>query len=163
MADNTGPLDISLDLSNTKTAIPLIADGQYVELRLVKLSMESNDKGKSTKWEYDLVKPAPDTEGGTIVPGGMGSKQFENIQLYAKPDAKDPKWFEKKIATRMDALLGTGEAGNKKGKPTRPNFDTSAVEQMIGKTLVAKMKVKTGEYVGNEFATVTFPSDIAAT
>jgi hypothetical protein len=156
------PLDISLNLGDTKTAIPTIKDGELVPLRLVSLGQVATEKGKSTKWEYDLVSPAPDSDGGVINPGAMGSKVFENIQLYAKPDAKDPKWYEKRIATRIDALLGTGDKDNKKGKPPRPDLNSQLVPQLIGKTLVAKMRVRTGEYTGNEIASVTYPGDIAA-
>ena len=155
-------LDISLNLSDTKTAVPLIKDGELVVLRLANLTPIATEKGQSLKFEYDLVNPAPDTDGGIINPGAMGSKVFENIQLYAKPDAKDPKWYEKRIATRVDALLGTGDRDNKRNKPPRPNFTKELVPQLIGKSLVAKMRVRTGEYTGNEIASVTFPGDIAA-
>jgi hypothetical protein len=156
------PLDISVNLTDTKTAIPMVQDGAVVELRLKNLGQVTTEKGKTLKFEYDLVNPAPDTDGGTINPGAMGSKIFENIQLYAKPDAKDPKWFEKRIATRIDALLGTGDKDNKKNKPARPDLNSQLVPNLIGKTLVAKMRVRTGEYTGNEIASVTFPGDIAA-
>lgn len=160
--ENEGPLDISLDLSQTKTQVPLIADGVMVELRLANITKQTSPKGDSLKFEYDITQPVPNTEGGQILPGAMGAKQFENIQLYAKPDAKDPKWFEKKIATRMDALLGTGDAENTKGKPDRPQFNSDTAALMVGKTMLVKMKVKTGEYVGNEFGAVYFPGDIQA-
>lgn len=156
------PLSISVGLSDTKTAIPMIRDGEQVVLKLVNLSQGKTDKGDSLKFEYDLVNPAPDTEGGTINPGAMGSKIFENIQLYAKADAKDPEWFKKRIAARLDALLGTGDIGNKRGKPQRPDLSAQLVPQLLGKTLIAKMRVKTGEYTGNEIASTTYPGDIAA-
>lgn len=156
------PLSVSLNLSDTKTAIPMVKDGELVVLRLTNLSVTTAEKGKTLKFEYDLVNPAPDTDGGTINPGAMGSKFFDNIQLYAKPDAKDPKWYEKKISTRIDALLGTGDKDNKKGKPQRPDLTPQLVPQLIGKTLVAKMRVRVGDYTGNEIANVTFPGDIAA-
>ena len=160
---DTQPLSISLNLSGTKTAIPMVADGTMVRLRLISLSQIKTDKGNSLRFEYDLVEPAPDSEGGTINPGAFGSKIFENVAMYAKVDAKDPKWFEKTIAQRIDALLGTGDAGNKKGKPTRPDLDGSLVPNLIGKELVAKMKVQNDEnYVGNRIQNVTFPGDIAA-
>lgn len=156
------PLDISLNLGDTKTAIPMVKDGELVVLRLAALGQTTSEKGKGIRFEYDLVNPAPDTEGGVINPGAMGSKIFENIQLYAKPDAKDPKWYEKRIASRIDALLGTGDKDNKKNKPVRPDLNAQLVPQLIGKTLVAKMKVRTGEYTGNEIGSVTHPGDIAA-
>jgi hypothetical protein len=156
------PLDISLNLGDTKTAVPMVKDGELVSLRLANLGQVTTEKGKSLKFEYDLVNPAPDTDGGVINPGSMGSKIFENIQLYAKADAKDPKWYEKRIASRIDALLGTGDKDNKKNKPPRPDLNAKLVPELLGKTLVAKMRVRTGEYTGNEIATVTFPGDIAA-
>lgn len=156
------PLDISLNLSDAKVAIPVIKDGELVPLKLADLGVSTNEKGKTINFEYELVNPAPDTDGGTINPGAMGSKIFENVALYAKPDAKDPKWFEKRIASRIDALLGTGDKDNKKGKPQRPDLNAQLVPQLIGKVLVAKMRVRTGEYTGNEIASVTFPGDIAA-
>ncbi len=160
---NEEPLSIDMNLSGTKTAIPMIADGTMTQLRLVSLKQTRNEKGPSLNFEYDLVDPAPDSDGGTINPGAFGSKIFEQIQMYAKPDAKDPKWYEKKIAQRVDALLGTGDEGNKKGKPTRPNLSADLVSQLIGKVLVAKMKVQSDDlYTGNRIQTVTFPGDIAA-
>lgn len=157
------PLSISLNLSGTKTAIPMVADGTMVKLRLVSLSQIKGDKGNSLRFEYDLVEPAPDTEGGTINPGAFGSKIFENIAMYAKPDAKDPRWFEKNIAQRIDAMLGTGDQGNKKGKPTRPDLSAELVPQLIGKELIAKMKVQQDDnFTGNRLGTVHYPGDIAA-
>lgn len=160
---DTQPLSISLNLSGTKTAIPMIADGTMVRLRLVSLSQIKGDKGNTLRFEYDLVEPAPDTEGGTINPGAFGSKIFENVALYAKPDAKDPLWFNSVISKRIDALLGTGDPGNKKGKPVRPDLSAEVVPQLIGKELVAKMKVQQDDnFTGNRIQTVTYPGDIAA-
>jgi hypothetical protein len=159
----TQPLDISLNLSEAKTAVPMVADNTMVRLRLVSLTQIKGDKGNSLRFEYDLIDPAPDTEGGTINPGAFGSKIFENVALYAKPDAKDPRWFEKVVAQRIDALLGTGDKENKKGKPTRPDLSAQLVPQLIGKELVAKMRVQADEqFTGNRVATVTYPGDIAA-
>jgi hypothetical protein len=161
---NEGPLDISLDLSNKSTVTPMVADGQLARWRFVKASKATSDKGDMIKFEYDLVEPAPDTEGGQIKPGAMGSKFFENIALFDKntPKGTVPGWAEERIAKRMDALLGTGDPNNKKGKPTRPVFNSETVSQMIGKELVAKMKVRTGDFIANEFGQVYFPGDIAA-
>ena len=157
------PLDISLNLSGTKTAVPMVQDGAMVKLRLVSLTQPRGEKGSSLRFEYDLVDPAPDTDGGTINPGAFGSKIFEQIALYAKPDAKDPRWFEKNIAQRIDALLGTGDSGNKKGKPERPDLSPQLVPQLIGKELIAKMAVQQDDnFVGNRIKSVTFPGDIAA-
>lgn len=160
--ENEGPLDITLNISQAKTAVPMVADGHMCRWRLQKLSSVKGEKGAQLKWEYHLIDPAPDSEGGQITPGAFGSIFFENIALYAKPDAKDPKWFEKRIASRVDALLGTGDIGNKKNKPVRPDLTAETVSNLIGKELVAKMKVRTGDFIGNEFGSVYFPGDIAA-
>src|SRR6266446_7083577 len=96
------PLSISLNLSGTKTANPMVKDGEMVKLRLVSLSQIKGDKGNSLRFEFDLVDPAPDTEGGTINPGAFGSKIFENVALYAKADAKDPLWFNGVVSKRLD-------------------------------------------------------------
>lgn len=160
---NNQPLSISLNLSGTKTVNPMFADGSMVKLRLISLSQFKGDKGNSLRFEYDLVEPAADSEGGIINLGAFGSKFSENVALYAKADAKDPKWYESVISKRLDALLGTGDAGNKKGKPTRPDLSNELVPQLIGKELVAKMKVQNDDnFVGNRIATVTYPGDIAA-
>lgn len=150
-----------IDLSSTKTAFPMIQDGQYAKFKLEAIKEGRSEKGPFLAFEWHLVDPAPDTDGGQILPGKPGSKMFENIQLYAKPDAVDPEWFKKKISTRIDAVLGTGDADNKKGKPPRPNLTPETVAAMTGQCLIAKMKVTTYEgTTRNEFASVSFPGDI---
>lgn len=168
-----GPLSTAFDTTNTKTAIPLLRDGEYATFKLDKLTRETTEKGPSTKWEFELQHPVPASEGGTIEPGKLGSRQFVNIQLYANP-GKDQTWFIKKISQYMDALLGTADPENKKGKPNRPQFfvqpvdptnpqiDPDTVSKLVGQSLVAKMKVKSDGYIGNEFANVNFPGDISA-
>lgn len=161
---NTGPLDISLDLSNTKTTVPMVMEGHLCEWRFVRAGTKTSENGKTVVLEWDLVNPAPNTEGGQIKPGEMGSKLFENIALYDKNTPKDqvPEWANKRIAQRIDGVLGTGDLGNPKGKPARPVFNAETVTKMIGQTMVAKMKVRGGDYVGNEFGQITFPGDISA-
>ena len=155
------PLDISLKLGSTKTAIPAFADNSMVVLRLISLSQQKGEKGNTLRFEYDLVEPATDTEGNPIKPGDFGSKVFENIALYAKPDAKDPLWYEKRISARVDSLLGTGDRGNSKGKPERPDLDAKLVPQLIGKILIAKMRLRKDDFGGSEISSTTFPGDIA--
>ena len=163
MSDNQ-PLSISLETSAAKTTVPLIANGQYCEFRLTDLGMVSTDKGNVTKWKFELVKPTVTNEGRPLNPGDFGATLFMDIQLYAKPDAKNPSWFVEKIAKYQDALLGTGDLGNVKGKPARPAFDAACVSQMLGKTLIAKVKIRSSEGYSdsNEFATVSFPADVSA-
>ncbi len=158
------PLNINLDITDTTTGIPVIADGQIVKLHLEKVTQsEVEGKGSTTRWEYKLVEPAPTTDGTTLNPGDFGSTIFENIQLYSKEGSARPDWFKERIATRIDALLGTGDKGNKKGKPERPNLSGETVAKLIGQSMLVKMKVSA--YEGrdrNEFAAVYFPGDVQA-
>lgn len=159
------PLSISLPTDSTKTSTPLISDGFTAEWRFVSVDQKQTDKGVVLGLRWDLVKPAPTTSGITLNPGDFGSSFFENIQLYDKhstPGGPPPEWAVKKIASRIDACLGTGDPGNSKGKPTRPTFDAATVALMTGKVVLAKMKVKTGEYEGNEFGTLYYPGDVKA-
>ncbi len=166
------PLSNTYDLSQAKTVVPLIANGTLCRLKLVNLTLDKTEKGPSTKWEWEIVEPVPTTDGDQLRPGDFGSKIFENIQMYAKPDAKEPTWFVKKIATRIDGLLGTSDPGNRKGKPARPSIDLnpanadSAIPQLaqavVGQQIVAKMSVSAFEGVErNEIQKVTFPGDVA--
>lgn len=156
------PLSISFDLADVKTAIPIILDGHICRVRFVNVvqSLKDNDPAKpSLKWEFHLLDPAPTNEGGMVAPG---FKLFENIACYAKEGAQKPKWFLEKICKFIDGFLGTADADNKKNKPPRPKFDANTVQMMIGKESFVKVKVKTGEYTGNEIASLTFPGDVTA-
>lgn len=154
------PLSIAFDTSKAKTAVPMYADGQMVRFSFAGVKEESGEKGKTLILEWNAMHPAANTDGGQIPVGGLGSKIFDRIQLYGgKPEDETP-WFVKKLSTRIDALLGTSDAGNTKGKPTRPDFNNETVAAMIGKEMVAKMKVKTGDYSGNEFGNLYFPGDL---
>lgn len=147
-------------MTGQKTAVPMIADGHYCRVRLAKITQTEKDGKPSTKWEFQTVEPTPSTEGTTINPN---FPIFENIPLYDKEGGKGtPGWWKVKIAKNMDALLGTGDVDNKKGKPPRPTFDAGTVANLIGKEAVAKMKVVTGDFDGNNIASLTFPGDISA-
>ncbi len=154
---------MSLSTSAVSTAIPVIADKTQARLRLTSLDEQEGKDGGigSLKFVFELTHPVPDTQGSTIHPGGLGSKVVEFIPLASKPEAKDPVWHIKKIATRIDALLGTADAGHA-SKPARPDLSPELVGQLLGKELIAILKVKTGEYSGNEIATVMFPDDVKA-
>lgn len=167
------PLSVNLSTKNAQTAIPLFQDKTPVHLRLISATQETSDKGPFLKFKYELTQPAPSNQSGkTILPGGLGSIFFENIQLYSKPDAKDPTWFVAKISSRIDALLGTGDPGNAHNKPERPELfapgatlqnpviDAALLPNLLGKELVATMSID--EYQGNlsnNIKKATFPAD----
>lgn len=166
-SENQGPLSIELALSDTKTAVPLVAHDHMTVLRLVNVTQKTVDRpngagqGAQINFEFTLVEPVPSADGAGIVPGAFGSTIFETVPLYAKADAKNPNWFKEKISKILDALLGTGDPGNTKGKPPRPNLSAQLVPDLIGKTVVAKIKVDTYEGVTrNKIDTYTFPGDV---
>ena len=172
---SNGPLSTLLSTTSAKTAIPMIKDGAYATLRLVKLTQENiPDKGETFKWEFDLVAPVDSTDHGVqILPGALGAKQFHTMRMYGK-DGRDAAVGRTmtEVGKFIDALLGTGDVGNTKGKPERPELfdqgaaaqgvaqlDPETVNRLIGQELLAQMKVRTGDYTGNEIGKVFFPAD----
>ena len=90
-------------------------------------------------------------------------KSLRTWRYTPSPKRKTQSGLEESIAQRIDALLGTGDKDNKKGKPARPDLSGQLVPQLIGKELVAKMRVQQDDaFTGNRVATVTYPGDIAA-
>jgi hypothetical protein len=169
------PISISLSTGEVKTAIPIIADGTWARWRLEKLSqaeVETKDEvlrvdgsrgntGLRITFEFKLVDPVPTTTGETLSPGDFGDRYFDHVQLYSKLDAKKPKWYMERICSRLDGLLGTGDKGNTEGKPERPELTPELVPQLIGQEIYARMKVRTGDYKGNEIGEVRFPGEMA--
>ena len=160
---NEAPLSISLSTSTAKTTIPMVANDTWAKLRFNRVSQKYiKDKGDALTFEYELVDPTASSDGAVILPGALGSRIFEDIQLYAKADAKDPEWYLKKISKRQDAVLGTGDEGNKKNRPTRPNFDASCITKMTGGIFFGKFKVGKDQngLDRSEIADVAFPEDM---
>lgn len=165
----SGPLNLTAPTESAKTAIPMFPEGTYVKFRLKEIGQDAvPDKGNDAgviKFEFELVEPAPDQEGGTIAPGALGSKVFVNVQNYDKntPAAPGvwPKWALEKLAKIQDGLLGTGDTGNKKGKPARQGFGPQLVPSLIGQVTFLKFKNKTGDFIGQDVQSFTFPGDVA--
>lgn len=158
MAD-IAPVSISMDLTKHKTTVPVISNDRWVKARLANLGQVANEKGQMLKWEYHLLEPAPTTDGGTVNPG---FPIFENITLYSKdtPPGQWPDFAKTKVCKRVDALLGTGDPGNKAGRPERPAFSGELVPVLIGKELYLQLTAKTGDYEGNDIKQVRFPADM---
>lgn len=148
-----------MDLTQHKTTVPVIANDRWVKVRLANLTQQANEKGQMLKFEYHLLEPAPTIDGETVKPG---FPLFENITLYSKdtPPGQIPEFAQTKICKRIDAMLGTGDPGNKKGRPPRPAFNGELVPSLIGKELYLQVKAKTGEYEGNDVVQVRHPSDV---
>lgn len=176
------PLSINLDLSQTKVAFPMAAPDTYAKWRVAKVTTDNktldhpavgvveNGVGRVLKIEFDLDEPVADSDGEQILPGKPGAKFFWQCNLYSKTDAKDPTWFVKKICGLVDALLGTSDSDNKKGKPTRPPLNLGAPDfaaqlgsLIIGQLIVAKMTISTFEgTTRSDFKSIHFPADLQA-
>lgn len=128
------PLSISIPTNTAKVGIPEVAYDTWVRLRLNNISQDTNEKGPVITFEWELQDPASASDGSTILPGQLGSKIFERIYCYTKPDAKDAAnpFYIQKISKRIDAILRTGDAENKKGLPARPEFNGETAAKMFG-------------------------------
>lgn len=160
-----GPLNLSLDTQTAKTSVPKFLEGIHVKMRLTAINQDTVEgKGQVIKFAYELVDPAPQQDSQEpLLPGAFGSKVFDSVQLYdknTKPGDPAPSWSINKICARQDGFLGTGDEGNKKGKPTRPKFDAECVSKMLGQVAFFKFKNKTGDYDGQDIASITHPSDV---
>ena len=159
---SNAPLSINMSLAQVQTAIPLVADGAQPLYRLTGFEQVAKEGScDNLKFIFELVNPTQSTDGTPIMPGAIGSKHIEFVPTESKPDAKDPLWHQKKICNIMDALLGTAQAGHPT-KPTRPDLNAETAGMLLGKTAFLSMKVKTGEYVGNEVKRFTHPDDVKA-
>ena len=169
----SGPLSNLLSTKSAQTTVPQIGLNQLVPLRLLSLKHERTEKGDKFNWEFQTTAPVQQDGGGQINPGDFGSKQFVTMCMWGKDglEAAVGRTMTS-IGKFMDALLGTGDAGNKKGKPERPDLldpaaaaqnvvqlNPEVVGQLVGQTLLAEFKQKTGGYEGTEIAKVHFPGD----
>jgi hypothetical protein len=149
---DTQPLNINLDLSQVVTTIPLIADGQTPLVRLKSITQGDRDGVVVLKWEFILVTPAQTQEGTEVRPG---FPLFVNFAL-------DQDWLVQKMTRFMDALLGTGDTNNNKGRPARPRFNAETAAQMLGGEAYARVIVtrsKKSDYVGNDVASLIHKDD----
>jgi len=161
----SGPLSINIDTTATKTSVPFFVERSYVKVRFVKCNQEAVEgKGDALKYEFDLVDPAPNQDGGTILPGQLGSKVFLTVTLYdknSKPGDGAPKWATEKIAKIQDAFLGTGDQDNKKGKPARPPMNAECVALMTGKEAFFQFKNPTVDRTSQDVSSFTYIGDVA--
>lgn len=140
----SAPLSISLNLSNVKNEVPTIADGHNCRCKFVGVKQIAKEKGPMLTFEFQLQDPAPTTDAGQV---RVGFPLFENITLYDKnmvgewSAEKTPDWASTKITKIIDAFLGTGDKGNRKGKPERPDL-LDAVPAMVSKEAYLKVKVR---------------------
>lgn len=161
-----GPLS-NLNTSRASTAVPLIADAQMGPFRVEQLTVdqpEGNRTWPQLKAKLVSVIAMASSEGHPI---NAGWPLFITFPLGTKDNpAVAPDWAGPAIAKFQDGVLGTGDEGNKKGKPTRPDLTEESLPEYIGKTVVCKIgikKPKDEQYTDqNVVKTYTFPGDIAA-
>lgn len=158
------PLSIKMNTAGATTAIPLIADGTTCKFRLK--SLGQSEKGDNDQWsrlvfEFVTTDPAPTQEGKQVQ---LGFPVFVRLPLGSKEDpANVPEWVSRVSATIEDALLGTGDADNEKGKPQRPELNAELIPSLIGKELIAKVKIrKADNFIGNDLGDYMFPGDLLA-
>jgi hypothetical protein len=147
------PLNITINLKEVTTALPLIIDGTTARVRVKNISQQDRDGVVLVKWELALTEPAPTVEGNHANPGFPLFINFDTSQ----------EWMLQKMAKFIDGFLGTGDRGNKKGKPERPDLDAHVAADLIGKESLAKIviqKSKKTDYVGNDISTLTYPGDL---
>jgi AP2 domain. len=149
---DTQPLNTTLDLSQIQTTVPLIADGATPKVRLKNITQGDRDGSVVIKWEFVLVDPAP-AQDGTQVRAGF--------PLFTTFDISRDFLVEK-MTRFMDALLGTGDANNRKGRPARPRFNSETVSQMLGAEAYARITVsrsKKSDYVANDIGSLIHKED----
>ena len=161
-----GPLSI-LQTSTTSTAIPLIADNQPVRFRVQEMTYAEPEGERAygqVKVKLATIDPVPSRDGSTLNPG---FPIFQTFNLGTKEDPSKPLDLVKRnICQFMDACLGTGDAGNTKGLPPRPELDTELFPTFIGKEFHAIVKVresKDPQYgPSNQLNNMQYPASIAA-
>jgi hypothetical protein len=141
------PLDIDLDLSGVTTTTPLLQDAT-VRVKVKSIIATERDGNKGVRWDLALQEPAQTTDGGTVNPGFVLYVHFDPSQ----------DWMKVKLSRFIDGFLGTGDVGNKKGKPDRPRFNRDCVTRLINAEGLAKVVIrenKKTDYVGNDVTSIT--------
>lgn len=161
----------NFNLSEAKTSIPIIAEGHRCKVRLAGVKGTTNEKGSRLSFQFDLLEPAPTTDNSRVEPG---FPLFTGATFYDKNTPADeiPARTKTLLGKITDACLGTGDVGNKEGKPARPAIGANAqsieelaaafTEALLARELFVKVRVKTGEFEGNEITTYTNPADLKA-
>lgn len=169
---NTGPLSTAFNLSGVSTARPVIADGHLCHARFAGVKLLPTEKGNMMSWEFHLLDEAPTGELGKSVKPGFSLN--ERIYLYGKdvPPGEIPPRAIVNMCKIIDAILGTDNPENKKGRPVRPDFSTDSIEQTVAKMNEAMLaqevwfivKVKNDDKYGaqNDIAKFIFREDLKA-
>lgn len=157
-----GPLSIQLNTA-VKTSVPAFQPNQLIAFRCADIQEGQTDKGKTIKFTWELVEPSPSTDPEKpIMPNAFGSKVFDTVFLYDKntPPDQIPDRAIAAVAARQDAVLGTGEPDNKKGKTVRPPFNAECVQAMLGQISYLQFRPAKDDGTGQDIKSFTYPGDV---
>lgn len=155
------PLSIAMELGDVKTAIPILANDHMALCTVEAITQSAHEKGPIITFKFKLAEPAPTYDGKEVQAGFPVSQR---VCLFDKntPAGEVPARSKEAIAKTIDAIFGTGDAGNQKNKPPRPALTPETVAEAIGKQVVLKFKAVTeGEYAGTEIKAAYFPGDLS--
>lgn len=129
------PLNISFDLQNVNTQIPLVPEGDYL-CQVKESTIAKNKDGTGHNWELTLGLASPTTsQDGREVK--VDFPFFVTTALQPAKDAKDPEGFKRGITQNVDAIFKTDMG-------TRPTFNQQCIQDAVGKMVIAQ--VYTDEY-----------------
>lgn len=158
----TAPLSISMELGDVKTGIPILLNNHIALCTVESIDQLKYEKGPGVRFKFKLAEECPTNDGKTV---SAGFPVSANIWGFDKntPEGEWPERSKQAIARYLDAIFGTGDPGNTKGKPPRPALDGATVADAIGKPVLLKFKaVPDGQYAGTEITAAYFPSDKSA-
>lgn len=133
------PLNISLDLTNVETTLPILPDGDY-RFQIAESAIVPNKDATGYNWKLKLglADPATAVDGRPVAPN---FPVFHTMALQAREDSNDKEAFKRSIGEAIDAIYGTD-------KSNRPNFNAQLVQDVVGKTVKATIAIDT--YQGNQ-------------
>lgn len=148
---NSGPLTTNFNTKNVKTGKPIIFDGATVKCRFAGCTERTIEgKGNMLNFEYHTLEMVNDVDGKPLHPG---FRIYDRVYLYGKDVAPGtiPDRAIETVCKIQDAFMGTGDLGNKKGRPEREEWGQQAIANMLGKEAYIKVKAKLdGDNEGND-------------
>jgi hypothetical protein len=141
------PLNFNLEMNDVETEYPTILPGSYIlKIKEAEILPNKDETGHNLRVRFATTAPATSLKGqeqNTVddVPPGFVMTRYLSLQGSKKNPDYD---FRKGIAELLDAAF-------KCEKGARPDFNPETVAALVGKELVATVKVRTqseGEYAG---------------
>lgn len=149
--ENTGPLELDVDLSQVDTSFPVLVGG-LKDLRVVGLARAENKAktGFNLVVSFETTEPDTDLKGNTVLPG---YKLTSYYPLQAKegtaPDKVDG--WKRNLAAFQDACLGT-EQGTRPAKFIGDDY----LNKIVRANVVAE-PTEAGDRMQNSIKSVVHP------